>query len=123
MHVIPDDDPKGRQKTPWFNPLPPPCPHPITIPMPKESTSITHLILSDLQQLINHVKDMRVKYPWEMQLQEQENVVVDPATGKGLEFHHLIQGQEKEIWSTSMANELGRCYQVTEGKTPTYARI
>eukprot|EP00957_Ditylum_brightwellii_P133456 10174853-Ditylum_brightwellii.AAC.1 len=53
------------------------------------------------------------KYPWKLLLLDQVHAVVDPApaTGKGLEFHHLIQDQDKEIWSISMANELGMLVQ------------
>eukprot|EP00957_Ditylum_brightwellii_P163648 12459535-Ditylum_brightwellii.AAC.1 len=72
---------------------------------------IPHHILPDLPQLINCLKNMCIKYPWKLQLQEQTNAVVDPATGKSLKFCHLIQGPDKEIWSTSMANELGRLVQ------------
>eukprot|EP00957_Ditylum_brightwellii_P205286 15343203-Ditylum_brightwellii.AAC.1 len=142
IHVIPDDEPRARRKSPRLHPLPPPHPHPITIPTPKESTSIPHYIPSDLPQLVNHIKEICNKYPWKSPLEEQANAVVDPTTGKSLEFRHLIKSQDKAIWSTSMANEMGRLAQgvgnrikgtdtiffikhdqVPQGKIPTYARI
>ena len=70
-----------------------------------------HYIPPDLPQLVNHIKEMCHKYPWKTQLEEQANAVVDPTTGKSLEFRQLIKGQDKEIWATSMANELGRLAQ------------
>eukprot|EP00957_Ditylum_brightwellii_P109662 8364670-Ditylum_brightwellii.AAC.1 len=81
-------------------------------------------------------------YPWKAPLAEQANAVVDPTTGKSLEFYHLIKSQDKKIWATPMANELGRLAQgvgnrikgmdtiiftkydqVPQGKLPTHARI
>eukprot|EP00957_Ditylum_brightwellii_P064802 4917141-Ditylum_brightwellii.AAC.1 len=102
VHVIPDDTHRGRRKSPRLHPLPPPCPHPITIPTPKEATAIPHYIPPDLPQLVEHVREMCNKYPWKFLSEEQANAVVDPATGKSLEFRHLIKGQDKDIWSTSM---------------------
>eukprot|EP00957_Ditylum_brightwellii_P206769 15349901-Ditylum_brightwellii.AAC.1 len=80
IHVISDDAPRERRKSPRLHPLPPPSPHPITIPTPKESTSIPYYIPSDLPQLVNHIKDMCNKYPWKAPLAEQANAVVDPTT-------------------------------------------
>eukprot|EP00957_Ditylum_brightwellii_P133842 10205531-Ditylum_brightwellii.AAC.1 len=37
VHVILEDAPRGRRKSSRLHPLPPPCPHPISIPTPKES--------------------------------------------------------------------------------------
>ena len=47
------------------------------------------------------------------------NPVIDPNTGALLEFHHLIKGKSKELWTTSFANELGRLLNGIGSRTKT----
>eukprot|EP00957_Ditylum_brightwellii_P057927 4392024-Ditylum_brightwellii.AAC.1 len=51
VHVIPDERPREGRKSPRLHQLPPPRPYPITIPTPKEFTSMPHYIPPDLPQL------------------------------------------------------------------------
>eukprot|EP00957_Ditylum_brightwellii_P131116 10000671-Ditylum_brightwellii.AAC.1 len=39
------------------------------------------------------------------------NAVIDKATGRALEYKHLIKTKEKETWFTSCANDFGRSAQ------------
>ena len=39
------------------------------------------------------------------------NTVIDMNTGQSLEYYHLMRGPDKDIWKTSLANDLGRLAQ------------
>lgn len=47
------------------------------------------------------------------------NSVINPETGQLQEYKHLIQGPDKELWTTSFANELGRLAQGVGSRMPT----
>ena len=47
------------------------------------------------------------------------NSVIDKVTFHSLEYHHLIQGQNKDIWSHSLANNLNRLTQGVGTHIPT----
>ena len=73
----------------------------------------------------------------------QINAVLDPATGKSLEYKQLSKGPTAAQWSTSFANELGRLangvgtrmpsgsntiafipkHKMPKHKRPTYGRL
>jgi hypothetical protein len=45
------------------------------------------------------------------------NAILDPATGKLLEYRHLIKDPEhKEVWGKSYGNEIGRLFQGMPGR-------
>jgi hypothetical protein len=46
------------------------------------------------------------------------NSVINPETGQSQEHKHLIQGPDKELWTTSFANELGRLAQDVGSRMP-----
>ena len=53
------------------------------------------------------------------------NTVIDTDTGQSLEYPHLICGSDKDIWKTSLANELGRlaqgfCTRMTTGTNTVF---
>ena len=45
--------------------------------------------------------------------------VINPDTGVSLEYRHLIQGPDKDIWVKSLANDFGRLAQGVKGRMPT----
>ena len=45
--------------------------------------------------------------------------VINPDTGVSLEYHHLIQGPDKDIWVKALANDFGRVAQGVKGRVPT----
>ena len=45
--------------------------------------------------------------------------VIKPDTGVSLEYRHLIQGPDKDIWVKSLANDFGRLAQGVKGRMPT----
>jgi hypothetical protein len=47
------------------------------------------------------------------------NSVINPKTGQLQEYKHLIQGPDKELWTTSFANKLGRLAQGVGSHMPT----
>ena len=48
---------------------------------------------------------------------ESINAIVDPETGKQLEYRHLIKDPaSKEVWSNSYGNEIGRLFQGMPGR-------
>mgnify|MGYP004177061623 CR=1 FL=1 len=49
----------------------------------------------------------------------QANAVIDPNTGFSLEYRHLVKGDDSAIWTTGMANELGRLAQGVGTRMPT----
>ena len=49
----------------------------------------------------------------------QANGVVDPLTGQVQEYRHLLKGSEKDIWTKSFANELGRLAQGVGTRMPS----
>ena len=44
--------------------------------------------------------------------QEQTNAVIDEVTGQSMDLRQLLQGPNKSIWRTILANDLGRINQV-----------
>ena len=69
--------------------------------------------------------------------------MIDTDTGQSLEYSHLTRGPDKDIWKTSLANDLGRlaqvvgtimttgtntlffipCSAIPSGRTFTYSRL
>ena len=47
------------------------------------------------------------------------NTVIDKNTGQALEYYHLMRGPDKDIWKTSLANDLGRLAQGVVTRIPT----
>ena len=47
------------------------------------------------------------------------STVIDTDTGQSLEYPHLICGPDKYIWTTSLANDLGRLAQGVGTRMPT----
>ena len=47
------------------------------------------------------------------------NTVIDTDTGQYLEYYHLTLGPNKDIWKTSLANDLGRLAQGVGTRIPT----
>ena len=47
------------------------------------------------------------------------NTVIEMNTGESLEYSHLMCGPEKDIWKTSLANDLGRLAQGVGTRMPT----
>ena len=47
------------------------------------------------------------------------NTVSDTNTGQSLEYSHLMRGPDKDIWKTSLANNLGRLAQGVGTRMPT----
>ena len=47
------------------------------------------------------------------------NTVIDTDTGQSLEYSHLMRGPDKDIWKTSLANNLGRLAQGVGTRMPT----
>ena len=47
------------------------------------------------------------------------NTVIDTDTGRSLEYRHLIRGPNKDVWTTSLANDLGRLAQGVGTRMPT----
>ena len=45
--------------------------------------------------------------------------VINPDTVVSLEYRHLIQGPDKDIWVKAMANYFGRLAQGVKGRMPT----
>ena len=45
--------------------------------------------------------------------------VINPDTGFSLEYRHLIQGPDKDIWVKSLANDFVRLAQGVKGRMPT----
>ena len=45
--------------------------------------------------------------------------VINPDTGVSLEYRHLIQDPDKDIWVKSLANDFGRLAQDVKGRMPT----
>ena len=45
--------------------------------------------------------------------------VINPDTGVYLEYRHLIQGSDKDIWVKALANDFGRLAQAVKGRMPT----
>ena len=45
--------------------------------------------------------------------------VINPVTGVSLEYRHLIQGPDKDIWLKSLANDFGRLAQGVKDRMPT----
>lgn len=45
--------------------------------------------------------------------------VIDPDSGASLEYRHLIQGPDKDIWIKALANDLGRLAQGVGTRMPT----
>ena len=45
--------------------------------------------------------------------------VINPDTGVSLEYRHLIQGPDKDIWVKTLANVFGRLAQGVKGRMPT----
>ena len=46
------------------------------------------------------------------------NTVIDTFTGQSLEYRHLIHGPKKVLWTTSLANDLGRIAQGVSTQMP-----
>jgi hypothetical protein len=112
VHIILDESQNNEcHKSPRLNPFPPSHLHLLTSPTPTEANAAPHIIPPDLPQVINHVREMCEKYPEKQHLYEQANTAVDPATGKSLECWHLIKGENRKMWATSMVNELRRLVQ------------
>ena len=42
---------------------------------------------------------------------KEANVVTHPITGQSQEYRHLIKGEDKNTWVTSLSNKLGRLAQ------------
>ena len=47
------------------------------------------------------------------------NTVIDTDTSQSLEYYHLMRGPDKDIWKTSLANDLGRLAQGVGTRMPT----
>ena len=45
--------------------------------------------------------------------------VINPDTGVSLEYRHLIQGPDKDIWVKAPANDFGRLAQGVKSRIPT----
>ena len=45
--------------------------------------------------------------------------VINPDTGASLEYRHLIQGADKDIWVKALANDFGCLEQGVKYKMPT----
>ena len=45
--------------------------------------------------------------------------VINPHTGVSLEYRHLIQGPDRDIWVKSLANDFGHLAQGVETRMPT----
>ena len=45
--------------------------------------------------------------------------VINPDTGVSLEYRHLIQVPDKDIWVKALANNFGRLAQGVKGRMPT----
>ena len=45
--------------------------------------------------------------------------VINLDTGVSLEYHHLVQGPDKDIWLKALANDFGRLAQGVKGRMPT----
>ena len=45
--------------------------------------------------------------------------VINPYTGVSLEYRHLIQGPDKDIWVKALANDFGCLAQGVKGRMPT----
>ena len=45
--------------------------------------------------------------------------VIDPDSGASLEYRHLIQGPDKDIWVKALANDFGRLAQGVGTRMPT----
>ena len=45
--------------------------------------------------------------------------VINPDTGVSLEYRHLIQGPDKDIWVKALANDFSRLAQGVETRMPT----
>ena len=44
---------------------------------------------------------------------------INPDTGVSLEYRHLIQGPDKDIWVKALANDFGRLAQGVKDRMPT----
>ena len=53
-----------------------------------------------------------------LQGHHQPNSVIDPTTGKSLEYRHLVKGPTKAIWENSFPNEIGRLAQGVVTRMP-----
>ena len=49
----------------------------------------------------------------------QAKTVIDTNTGQSLEYSHSMRGPDKDIWKTSLANDLGRLTQGVGTRMPT----
>ena len=45
--------------------------------------------------------------------------VINSDTGVSLEYRHLIQGPDKDIWVKALSNDFGRLAQGVKGRMPT----
>jgi hypothetical protein len=129
--IFSDALPRVTQTPQTPTPAPPLLAAKVT-PLPSQATPDTPL--NDMFEKAEHI----VKLPdW------FANAVIDPTTGKALEYRELITNPAtKEVWSRSSANEFGRLaqgvggrikgtntmhfihrHEVPKNKTPTYARF
>jgi hypothetical protein len=77
-----------------------------TVPIPSQATPDT-----SLQQLFEAPEDILYN------IDRYANAVIDPDTGKSMEYRELITNPKtKDVWSHSAANEFGRLAQGVGGR-------
>ena len=117
VHIIPPDTPtpprpkkrNRQQEAPKALPLKPKIPPsraPITQRYPfrhprQQQPEVSSAWYANAAKYINNL---------------EANAVLNPIRGVLQEFHHLIKGPDKEIWTKSLANEFGRLAQVLSKK-------
>ena len=101
-HIIPFDDDESH------TPDPPPQPRRyMTRSQTAQSPKHIHHILNSATEQPSHVENISPHH-----LTQVCNAIVDPTTGKTLEYRHLMANPDtKPIWEKSCANEFGRLAQ------------